>query len=159
MSVTNVPEPSNYSPSLTDTQRTAAANSRGEESDAKISAQIFAQSAVADKTKQADNVELEKGNVEEASNIDNQAIVKQLEVVNEQLSLQSKNLVFEFDDINDPPIVKVVDSESGDIIREIPPKELREIAQVLNDIADNINGKSGKMSNHFSSGILINAEL
>ncbi len=159
MSVTNIPESSNYSPSLSDTQRNVADNNQSQQREAKISTQIFAQNALEETTKKADKVELEKDNVDDTSSVDNKTIVKQLEVVNEQLSLQSKNLVFEFDDINDPPIVKVVDSESGDIIREIPPKELREIAQVLNDIADNINGKSGKMSNQFSSGILINAEL
>ena len=159
MSVTNVTESSNYSPSLNETQRTVTDNSRSQQSEAKVSAQILAQSALADTANQGEKNKPETGTNEDSANVDHQTIVKQLESVNEQLSLQSKNLVFEFDDINDPPIVKVVDSESGDVIREIPPKELREIAQVLNDIADNINGKSGKMANQLSSGILINAEL
>lgn len=159
MSVNNVQESGSFTPALGGLQRTVTDINGSEQSEGKISTQIVAQSLPAEATRQVSQVESENGSSEEASEIDNQTIVKQLEVVNEQLSLQSKNLVFEFDDINDPPIVKVVDSESGDVIREIPAKELREIAQVLNDIADNLNGKSGKMSNQFSSGILINAEL
>ena len=45
------------------------------------------------------------------------AIVDKLKTVNDQLSFKSTSLVFEFDDANDPPIVKVVDKESGDVIR------------------------------------------
>ena len=159
MSVNNVQESGNYNPALAGLQRTVTEVNGGLQSEGKIPAQIVAQSLPAETTRQTGEAEPEQGTVEDTSTVDNETIAKQLEVVNEQLSLQSKNLVFEFDDINDPPIVKVVDSESGDVIREIPAKELREIAQVLNDIADNINGKSGKMSNQFSSGILINAEL
>jgi len=78
-----------------------------------------------------------------------------LKIVNEQLSFKSTSLVFEFDDANDPPIVKVIDKESGDVIREIPPKDLREIAKALTEIADNINEKDLKKPNKLSSGIFI----
>ena len=71
------------------------------------------------------------------------------------MSFKSTSLVFEFDDANDPPIVKVVDKESGDVIREIPPQELREIAKALTEIADNINRTDTKKSNTLSSGIFI----
>lgn len=82
-------------------------------------------------------------------------LVDKLNVVNDQLSFKSTSLVFEFDDANDPPIVKVVDKESGDVIREIPPRELREIAKALTEIADNINRTDTKKSNTLSSGIFI----
>lgn len=78
-----------------------------------------------------------------------------LKIVNEQLSFKSTSLVFEFDDANDPPIVKVIDKESGDVIREIPPKDLREIAKALTEIADNINENDLKKPNKLSSGIFI----
>jgi flagellar protein FlaG len=76
-------------------------------------------------------------------------------VVNNQLSLKSTSLVFEFDDTSEPPIVKVIDKESGDVIREIPPKELREIAKALTDIADNMNRSGGVEQGKQSSGIFI----
>ena len=82
-------------------------------------------------------------------------IEDKLQVVNNQLSLKSTSLVFEFDDISEPPIVKVIDKESGDVIREIPPKELREIAKALTDIADNMSISAGVEQGEQSSGIFI----
>ena len=82
-------------------------------------------------------------------------IEDKLQVVNNQLSLKSTSLVFEFDDISEPPIVKVIDKESGDVIREIPPKELREIAKALTDIADNMSISGGVEQGKQSSGIFI----
>jgi len=82
-------------------------------------------------------------------------IEDKLQVVNKQLSLKSTSLVFEFDDISEPPIVKVIDKESGDVIREIPPKELREIAKALTDIADNMSISGGVEQGKQSSGIFI----
>lgn len=82
-------------------------------------------------------------------------IEDKLQVVNNQLSLKSTSLVFEFDDTSEPPIVKVIDKESGDVIREIPPKELREIAKALTDIADNMSISGGVEQGKQSSGIFI----
>jgi flagellar protein FlaG len=88
------------------------------------------------------------------SSIDS-TIEDKLQVVNNQLSLKSTSLVFEFDDTSEPPIVKVIDKESGDVIREIPPKELREIAKALTDIADNMSISGGVEQGKQSSGIFI----
>lgn len=84
------------------------------------------------------------------------AIVDKLNIVSEQLSMKSTSLIFEFDDANEPPIVKVIDKESGDVIREIPPKELREIAQALTDIADNLINTGLKKTTNQTAGIFIN---
>ena len=88
------------------------------------------------------------------SSIDS-TIEDKLQVVNNQLSLKSTSLVFEFDDTSEPPIVKVIDKESGDVIREIPPKELREIAKALTDIADNMSISGGVEQGKQSSGIFV----
>lgn len=67
-----------------------------------------------------------------------------LEVINQFIPLKNTNLIFEFDDISDPPIVKVVDKNTEEIIREIPPKNIRKIAQAFNDMADSIS-KTGAL--------------
>jgi len=72
-----------------------------------------------------------------------------LEVINQLIPLKNTNLIFEFDDIADPPIVKVIDKNTDEIIREIPPKDIREIAQAFNDMADSIS-KAGAL---FSSEV------
>ncbi len=69
-----------------------------------------------------------------------------LEVINQFIPLKNTNLIFEFDDISDPPIVKVVDKNTEEVIREIPPKNIRKIAQAFNDMADSIS-KSGALFN------------
>jgi len=76
-----------------------------------------------------------------------ESIVKDIEKVNKILLVKSTNLVFEFDEKTEPPVVKVVDKHNGEIIREIPSKELREIAKALNNIADTINSNSGVLLN------------
>ncbi|WP_337881093.1 flagellar protein FlaG [Rheinheimera sp.] len=78
------------------------------------------------------------------------AVYDAVDMVNQKLMVKSTNLVFEFDGEKDPPIVKVVDKANGEIIREIPSKELREIAKALNSIADNVNS---------SAGVLLNEQL
>ena len=94
-------------------------------------------------------------NQQQESAITQSTVDEKLKILNEQLSFKSTSLVFEFDDANDPPIVKVIDKESGDVIREIPPKDLREIAKALTEIADNINENDLKKPNKLSSGIFI----
>ncbi|MDO6444399.1 flagellar protein FlaG [Colwellia sp. 1_MG-2023] len=71
-------------------------------------------------------------------------IEESLEVINQLIPLKNTNLIFEFDDIADPPIVKVVDRNTEEVIREIPPKNLRKITQALNDMADSIT-KTGAL--------------
>ncbi|MBD3585351.1 flagellar protein FlaG [Salinimonas sp. HHU 13199] len=93
---------------------------------------------------------------------DSQAILERLSTINEQFPLKATSLVFEFDDTNDPPVIKVVDKESGDVIRELPPKELREIAKALSDIADSLKEQAHNLHDEqeiHASGIFINERL
>ena len=101
----------------------------------------------------------QKPNEEES---DNQAILERLATINEQFPLKATSLIFEFDDANDPPIIKVVDKASGDVIRELPPKELREIAKALSDIADSLKEQAHNLHDEqdtHASGIFINERL
>lgn len=77
---------------------------------------------------------------------DKAELEKSLEIINQFIPLKNTNLIFEFDDLSDPPIVKVVDKDTDEVIREIPPKNIREISKALNDMADSIS-KSGALFN------------
>lgn len=83
---------------------------------------------------------------QKASEQSKEEIEQVLEVINQFIPLKNTNLIFEFDDISDPPIVKVVDKNTEEIIREIPPKNIRKIAQAFNDMADSIS-KTGALFN------------
>ncbi|MFY8272921.1 flagellar protein FlaG [Pseudoalteromonas sp. SSDWG2] len=64
-----------------------------------------------------------------------------LEKLNEFIPIRSTNLIFEFDELGDPPVIKVVDRDSEEVIREIPPREFREMAKALEDFADKLDNR------------------
>ncbi len=103
----------------------------------------------AEKTPEKDDDQAKKLTAVAAANKeeDSSNVVKAIDTVNQMLMVKSTNLVFEFHDKEDPPVVKVIDKENGDVIREIPSKELREIAKALNSIADNMGSNSGILFN------------
>ncbi|MGJ8484001.1 flagellar protein FlaG [Pseudoalteromonas sp. SYSU M81236] len=70
------------------------------------------------------------------------AEVKQnLEKLNSYIPVTSTNLIFEFDEKGDPPIIKVLDKENDEVIREIPTEEFREVAKALEEFADKLSNK------------------
>lgn len=62
---------------------------------------------------------------------------------NQKLTVKSTNIIFEFYDKAEPPVVKVVDKNNGEVIREIPSKEFREMTKALDNLADNMNSNTG----------------
>jgi flagellar protein FlaG len=44
-------------------------------------------------------------------------------------------------------VVKVLDKDSQEVIREIPPKEFREVAQALQEVADKLSNSKGVLFN------------
>ena len=70
------------------------------------------------------------------------AEVKQnLEKLNSYIPVTSTNLIFEFDEKGEPPIIKVLDKENDEVIREIPTEEFREVAKALEEFADKLSNK------------------
>lgn len=78
--------------------------------------------------------------------LNNERIRESLESLNQFIPLVNTNLVFEFDDLNDPPIIKVIDKESKELIREIPSRDLDKVAKAFGDMVDTLN-KSGALFN------------
>lgn len=70
-----------------------------------------------------------------------------LEKINEFIPVQSTSLVFEFDELGEPPVVKVLDKTSNEVIREIPPREFREMAKALDEVADKLTNTKGVLFN------------
>ncbi|TMO43802.1 flagellar protein FlaG [Pseudoalteromonas ruthenica] len=71
----------------------------------------------------------------------NEELRESLDRINDFIPIRSTNLVFEFDELGDPPIVKVIDRDSEEVIREIPPKEFREVAKALEEFADKLDNR------------------
>lgn len=76
--------------------------------------------------------------------LNNERIRESLESLNQFIPLVNTNLVFEFDDLNEPPIIKVIDKESKELIREIPSRDLDKVAKAFGDMVDTLN-KSGAL--------------
>lgn len=107
-----------------------------------------AQAQQAQQAQQAKSAEQATVEQDKSKKPDDKAdVFEAVDTVNQMLMVKSTNLVFEFYDKSDPPVVKVIDKENGEIIREIPSKELREIAKALNNIADNMGTGSGLLFN------------
>ena len=90
----------------------------------------------------------EPNDIEKASKVEQKdkkdliAEVKQnLEKLNDFIPVTSTNLIFEFDEKGDPPIIKVLDRENDEVIREIPTEEFREVAKALEEFADKLSNK------------------
>ena len=68
-------------------------------------------------------------------------VKENLEKLNKYIPVTSTNLKFEFDEQGDPPIIKVFDKTSEEVIREIPTEEFREVAKALDEFADKLTNK------------------
>jgi flagellar protein FlaG len=102
-----------------------------------------------DKLAESKRQEAEKAAQEKLSLEDKEKVEQTVGIINQLIPLKNTNLIFEFDDITEPPIIKVVDKESEEVIREIPPQELKKIAEALSQMADNIS----------ENGVLFNSEV
>ncbi len=55
-----------------------------------------------------------------------------------------RQLQFSIDEDNGEVVVKVVDAETRDVVREIPPEEIREMRKRLSEISDKLFQKDDK---------------
>lgn len=92
--------------------------------------------------REAVDIELVSKQNEQKDKKDLIAEVKQnLEKLNSYIPVTSTNLIFEFDEKGDPPIIKVLDKENDEVIREIPTEEFLEVAKALEEFADKLSNK------------------
>tara|TARA_B100000700_G_scaffold329085_1_gene449223 strand:+ start:172 stop:603 length:432 start_codon:yes stop_codon:yes gene_type:complete len=74
--------------------------------------------------------------------------------VNQNQSIRQRNLEFSVNDEIGTTIVKVIDSESGELIRQIPSEELVRLAEKLSDQRQETGSDSKS-----SAGFLINSTI
>jgi len=102
-----------------------------------IEQSIFEQLHNHDKSKGSGNV------------LDVKQVEKNIKSINALFPLKNTNLIFEFDKLGDPPIIKVVDRDSKKVIRQIPSKDLIEVSKALQAMADKLS----------KSGVLVNSKV
>lgn len=116
---------------------------------AKPAAAALADAAVAtekkansvESSKKAEENEPETANT--AVSFDNDQIRQTLEQINKVIPITNTRLVFEFDELGDPPVIKVIDKTSNELIREIPSQDLVKVAKAFSEMADNLTKAGG----------------
>lgn len=73
---------------------------------------------------------------EERSNASRMEVKKAIEEGNSLLQVVQRNLQFKLDDDTKELVVKVVDSESGEIVRQVPSDEMLAIIKRMKELQD-----------------------
>ena len=108
-------------------------------SDAAVATEKKANSA--ESSKKGEEKEPETANT--AVSFDNDQIRQTLEQINKVIPITNTRLVFEFDELGDPPVIKVIDKTSNELIREIPSQDLVKVAKAFSEMADNLTKAGG----------------
>lgn len=74
---------------------------------------------------------------------ESESVSKLIETMNDSTAIRNTSLQFVFDERGDPPVVKVIDTDSGDMIRQIPSELAVKLAKALEEVADNKGNTSG----------------
>lgn len=75
--------------------------------------------------------------------VNDESIADMVDEMNQSSTIRNTSLQFVFDERGDPPVVKVIDKDSGDTIRQIPSELAVKLAKALEEMADNKDSKSG----------------
>lgn len=107
----------------------------------KLSVVAPLQTSVAPKSEQAEEEQATKAS--SAVSFDSEQIRQTLEQINKVIPIANTRLVFEFDELGDPPVIKVIDKTSNELIREIPSQDLVKVAKAFSEMADNLTKAGG----------------
>jgi len=75
--------------------------------------------------------------------LDESNIGDMVEQINKSPTIRNTSLQFVFDEKGDPPVVKVMDTESGEKIRQIPSELAVKLAKAIEEMADNQESRAG----------------
>ena len=83
--------------------------------------------AIEKETRSAEKIKNETRSAEE--------IQKDLDVVNTQLKIMNRSIQFDIDDSSNDIVVKVVDKESGEVIRQLPPESAMRLREHMAEVS------------------------
>ncbi len=78
----------------------------------------------------------------------NLALPEAVDAVSDFLQAKNRDLTFSVDEKTDRAIVKVVDSKSGELIRQIPSEEVLALAERIKSLHDDIGTRVGILINN-----------
>ena len=77
------------------------------------------------------------------SKSDEQSVADVVEEMNQSDAIRNTSLQFVVEERGDPPVVKVMDTDSGEMIRQIPSELVVKLSKALDEMADNKGNTSG----------------
>ena len=72
-----------------------------------------------------------------------ESVAEQVEQMNQSTAIRNTSLQFVFDEKGEPPIVKVIDKDNGETIRQIPSELVVKLSKALEEMADNNDSRMG----------------
>jgi len=72
-----------------------------------------------------------------------QSVADVVEEMNQSDAIRNTSLQFVIEERGDPPVVKVMDKDSGEMIRQIPSELVVKLSKALEEMADNKGNTSG----------------
>ncbi|ASG66290.1 hypothetical protein CEW91_09130 [Idiomarina piscisalsi] len=79
----------------------------------------------------------------DSSKVDEQSVADVVEEMNQSDAIRNTSLQFVIEERGDPPVVKVMDRDSGEMIRQIPSELVVKLSKALDEMADNKGNTSG----------------
>lgn len=72
-----------------------------------------------------------------------ESIADTVEEMNQSSAIRNTSLQFVFDEKGEPPVVKVIDTDNGEMIRQIPSELVVKLSKAIDEMADNENSRMG----------------
>ncbi|MCC2615098.1 flagellar protein FlaG [Aestuariibacter halophilus] len=105
------------------------------------------ETAAANQTRETGKVVEQAADKKEGLNGDAAQIESAVAEISEFLQAQNRQLAFSVDEGSQRSVVKVTDSESGEVIRQIPSEEVLELSKRIRDLQSDVGAAVGVLFN------------
>lgn len=99
--------------------------------------------AVVAEPKTMDAVQAGKLSATKAQEISKAELQQAVDVVNQAVALEQRSLSFSIDDVSGRSVIKVVDFETDELIKQIPSEELLKVAQDIKRLQEEMGQSIG----------------
>ena len=81
--------------------------------------------------------------VKPAAEVSNTELQQAVDVVNQAVALEQRSLSFSIDDVSGRSVIKVIDYETDELIKQIPSEELLKVAQDIKRLQEEMGQSIG----------------
>ncbi len=99
--------------------------------------------AVVAEPKAADEAQLGKSVAAGSQQLSKAELQQAVDVVNQAVALEQRSLSFSIDDVSGRSVIKVVDFETDELIKQIPSEELLKVAQDIKRLQEEMGQSIG----------------